>query len=68
MVDVGVVALDIAAEDELIRRQPGADEVRPPAAHVPDVGTVGISDAALAQPGKRPVQHAAGGDFADPLR
>jgi hypothetical protein len=42
-------------------------EVRPPAAHIPHVGAIGVIDAPLAQPGKCRLQHGAGGDLTDPL-
>jgi hypothetical protein len=35
-------------------------EVRPLAAHIPDVGAIGVIDAALAQPSKRRIPHGAG--------
>ena len=145
MVDAGVVAFHVAAEDELVRRHPGADvthgglgpalrlavfaryvitafgeiesavqnhrqslqhqgvqscpqlnklafrgldspqrleailavkqivlelgfKFRPAAADIPDIGAVGVIDAALAKPGERGIQGCAGSDFADPIR
>jgi anti-anti-sigma factor len=43
-------------------------EVRPAAAHVPDIIAIGIVGAALAQPREGTIQDGAGGHLADPVR
>jgi hypothetical protein len=43
-------------------------EFQPAAADVPDIGAIGVIDAAFAQPGKDGIQHGAGRDLADHVR